>query len=57
MNAKEKSNVALSALALVGTIVLFALGRVEAAGVVMAFLSGHLLPSPIPASNGGADPS
>lgn len=45
--SKEQANQALAALSIVGAIVLFALGRVEAGAAVLAFLGGHVLPSPL----------
>lgn len=48
--SKEQANQALAALSIVGAIVLFALGRVEAGAAVLAFLGGHVLPSPIPST-------
>jgi hypothetical protein len=46
---KEQANQALAGIAIIGAIVLFALGRVEAGAAVLAFLGGHVLPSPMPA--------
>lgn len=48
MKLQEKANVALSLVAIVGAVVLFGMGRVEAGGALLAFLGGHLLPSPVP---------
>lgn len=37
----------VSAIAIVGAVVLFALGRDEAAAVVLAFSAGQFVPSPV----------
>lgn len=37
----------VSAIAIVGAVVLFALGRDEAAAVVLAFSAGQFVPSPM----------
>jgi hypothetical protein len=45
---KINASQALSAVALVGAIVLFALGKSTEAEFIVAFMAGHLLPSPLP---------
>ncbi len=37
----------VSAIAIVGAVVLFALGRDEAAAIVLAFSAGQFVPSPV----------
>ncbi len=55
MTTKEKINSALFGVALIGSIVCFAMGQAAAGAALLAFAGGHAMPSPLGAKD-EADP-